>query len=99
MRFVLAIAACAVGCGNHKTPEPTPDASCGSFDTGAIGGMRPVEVHVPPSYDPCTPMPLVIMLHGYTATGALEESYLQLTALADARGFLYVHPDGTPDAQ
>lgn len=65
---------------------------------GPIGGnRRPVTVHVPPSYSPGTPMPLVVMLHGYTASGALEESYLQLTAQADARGFIYAYPDGTVD--
>ncbi len=37
------------------------------------------------------------MLHGYTASGALEESYLNLTAVSDAKGFLYAYPDGTID--
>jgi polyhydroxybutyrate depolymerase len=31
-------------------------------------------------------------------TGDTEEAYLGLTALADSRGFLYAHPDGTTDA-
>src|SRR5437016_5129727 len=94
---LLACALVVLGCSDHA--KVTPDApGCPSFDTGAIGGARPVTVHVPPSYEPCTPMPLVIMLHGYTATGAIEESYLNLTALADARGFLYAFPDGTIDA-
>jgi polyhydroxybutyrate depolymerase len=44
------------------------------------------------------PAPLVLMLHGYTASGVLEESYLNLTPLSDARGFLYAYPDGRKDA-
>jgi polyhydroxybutyrate depolymerase len=40
-------------------------------------------------------MPLVVMLHGYGASGAIEEGYLGLTSVSDQRGFLYVHPDGT----
>lgn len=72
------------------------DLRIGGGDSGACVD-RPVTVHFPPSYVPGTPMPLVVMLHGYTASGALEESYLGLTALSDQRGFLYVHPDGTVD--
>ncbi len=59
---------------------------------------RPYNFHVPTSYDASKPTPLVIMLHGYSASGALEESYFQLTATSDANDFLYAYPDGTPDA-
>ncbi len=60
-------------------------------------GRGPVTVHVPPSYDPATPAPLVVLLHGYTSSGQETEDYLQLTPLADQIGFLYVYPDGTAD--
>jgi polyhydroxybutyrate depolymerase len=97
-----------LGCGDHrKTPGDAPVADapvdaiapdgCPSFQTGTIGGSRPVTVHAPPSYSACTAAPLVVMLHGYAASGALEETYLGLTAQADARGFLYAYPDGTVD--
>jgi polyhydroxybutyrate depolymerase len=76
------------------------DASRGDdADAGPIGGNRPVSVHVPPGYVPGTPAPLVVMLHGYSASGAVEESYLNITAQSDARGFLYAYPDGTVDAR
>jgi polyhydroxybutyrate depolymerase len=74
----------------------TDGSNCAGFASGPIGGSRPVSVYVPASYA-CTPMPLVVMLHGYSASGAIEEAYLKLTAQADARGFLYAHPDGTRD--
>ncbi len=75
--------------------NPEPDAS---VNDAPIGGDRPVTVRVPPSYKAGTPAPLVIMLHGYSASGLLEEIYLGLNALSDARGFLYATPDGTVDA-
>jgi polyhydroxybutyrate depolymerase len=93
-----------VGCGKHGATSV--DAS-GADDTvrdacpmpGAItiGGSRPVAVHVPPGYAPCVPAPLVIVLHGYGGSGAQAETYLKLAPQSDARGFLYVHPDGTVD--
>ena len=67
-------------------------------DADPLGGSRPVSIHVPPGYVAGIPAPLVIMLHGYSASGAIEESYLMLTPLSDARGFLYAYPDGTVDA-
>ncbi len=63
------------------------------------GGRGPVAVHTPPSYDPETPMPLVFLLHGYTASGAIQESYMQFTPLADEFGFLYLHPDGRTETE
>jgi polyhydroxybutyrate depolymerase len=110
MRVVLA-AVCVLGCGDNghgpvdaavdaavdTAVDAPPDTGCPSFDTGPIGGSRPLSVHVPPSYDPCHPAPLVVMLHGYAADGAVEELYLALTAQADARGLLYAYPDGTLD--
>ena len=63
-----------------------------------FGDDRPVDLHVPQSYSCDTAAPLVIMLHGYTASGALEELYLNITAESNKRGFLYAHPDGTKSA-
>ena len=73
--------------------SPPPD----SAPLPPIGGDRPVTVHVPPSYVPGTPMPLVMMLHGYTATGPQTESGFKIATLADSRGFLYVTPTGPID--
>ena len=56
---------------------------------------RPFDVFAPASYSPDTPMPLVVLLHGFGATGEIQEAYFQLQPLAEERGFLYAHPDGT----
>lgn len=64
-----------------------------------FGDDRPVALHVPKSYSCAKAAPLVILLHGYTVTGATEELYLNVTAESEKRGFLYAHPDGTKDSQ
>ena len=66
---------------------------------GKVGGDRPADVRVPASYDCKTPLPLVILLHDYASSGVGAEAYLDLAAQADARGFIYVHPDGTKDSK
>jgi polyhydroxybutyrate depolymerase len=71
----------------------------GAGGGGPIGGTRPVKVFVPSKYDPKVAMPLVILLHGYSASGDIQESYMQFQPLAESRGFLYAHPDGEKDAQ
>ena len=58
---------------------------------------RPVNVYVPSSYSPQQPLPLVILLHGYTGNGADQENYMKFRALADQKPFLYCYPDGTVD--
>lgn len=58
---------------------------------------RPVNLYIPSVYDGQTPLPLVIMLHGYTSSGTNREAYMRFSPLAQARGFLYCYPDGTVD--
>lgn len=58
---------------------------------------RPFNEVVPVSYVPGTPTPLVVLLHGYTATAATQDAYFRLSQLAQARGFLLALPDGTID--
>jgi polyhydroxybutyrate depolymerase len=62
-----------------------------------VKGTRPVNLYVPSTYDGQTPLPLVILLHGYTANGDWVEGYLKFRPLAEGRGFLYCYPDGTVD--
>lgn len=62
-----------------------------------VGGDRPVIVHVPAAQDPQTPAPLLLMLHGYTSSGAELADYWTVGDVAENRGLLYAYPDGTED--
>ena len=62
-------------------------------------GTRPFSVYLPSSYSSNSPTPLVIALHGFAQSGAAFEKYLNLTPLAESRGFLYVAPNGTADSR
>jgi polyhydroxybutyrate depolymerase len=80
------------------TNSTSTSASSASGQMGPIGGDRPVKVHVPPSYDSKLSSPLLLMLHGYSASGDLQELYLSIGKEAGARGYLFAHPDGTIDS-
>jgi polyhydroxybutyrate depolymerase len=111
---VLAVALLVVACGGPASspvasapPEadatpvpPVATSGPGATSSGAIvvGGDRPVAVHVPASYDPSKPAPLLILLHGYTDSGAGIERYFDVASAAERLGFVYAAPDGTVDA-
>lgn len=75
------------GTGTGTTPITPPEVEA-----------RPYNLHVPDSYDGTRAYPLVVLLHGYGASGLLQEAYFGLTRVADNAGFLYATPDGTLDA-
>lgn len=57
------------------------------------GAERTYRVHVPPSYNGKTPMPLVILLHGHGQTGEEIARHTKMNELADREGFIAVYPD------
>lgn len=61
--------------------------------TWTVGG-RQVRVHVPASYDPTRPTPLVLNLHGYTGDGLQQSTVSKMLPVSDAHGFIVLHPDG-----
>ena len=92
--LVSVVVACLLSACD-ATREAGPAANiAGSTVTVALDG-RPFKLHLPTSYAAGTPMPLVVLLHGYTSDGADAERYFGLTAESDRRRFLYAMPDGT----
>lgn len=66
--------------------------------TTVDAGRGPVTVHVPNGYTPGSPIPLVLLLHGYGGTGAGVEGYFGYLPLVDPRGFAYAFPNGRVDS-
>ncbi len=107
----LVLLALVAGCGNDVVDDiaiqqdlagaadlsATVDLAMASTSDGGLIAARPYMFHVPTGYDKSKPTPLVVLLHGYTASGALQESYFNLTAVSDAHTFLYAYPDGLQD--
>ncbi|XP_060084664.1 putative esterase NocK [Ylistrum balloti] len=60
-----------------------------------IGGLRPAEVVVPREYDHKERYPLIILLHGYSATARLNDLIFQLERRVDIADFILLLPEGT----
>jgi len=58
------------------------------------GQPREYLLHVPKSYDPAKPTPLVISLHGGSGWPAMQKEISRWNAVADSQGFIVVYPSG-----
>ncbi len=90
--LLVALAGCAAP---SSTPAPA--------DTGpppeehVFGGERPVVFfRAPDGADPKQPLPLVLVLHGYGASGLFQSVYFRLDKLVEEKKFLLIAPDGMP---
>jgi polyhydroxybutyrate depolymerase len=62
------------------------------------GRERTFILHVPPSYDGSTPVPLVLDFHGLGSDAIQQAAVSGQVALSDAHGFLLAHPQGLDHA-
>jgi polyhydroxybutyrate depolymerase len=96
-----------MACGSSASTSGTASTGSAPTSTGASGDGgasvsadgRTSNLHVPPGYVAGHAAPLVVMLHGTSVDGLLEELYLGFGPLSDKYGFLYAYPDGTLDQQ
>jgi polyhydroxybutyrate depolymerase len=65
--------------------------------TNVDAGRGPVPVRYPAGHEPGQTAPLVVLLHGYQATGVIEEIFFGMGPWLEGAGFLYALPDGTVD--
>jgi polyhydroxybutyrate depolymerase len=105
------LAVLLASCG-RRTPEqqkivppPVPVAAAPSASAMpdaepiVFGGNRPAWLVVPENQPKGKALPLVLMLHAYGATGLIEEWFFRFRPHAETRGFYYLVPEGTPNAE
>jgi polyhydroxybutyrate depolymerase len=95
-----AAAVRGTGPGDWRAGDYPPDINAQTYleisgVPGQNGNVRQYKVHVPPSYDPRTPTPVVFCIHGL-----LQDTLMfcvngtQLPAKSDQAGFILIMPNG-----
>ncbi len=65
------------------------------FELQVEGVKRDFRLHLPPGYDGCTPMPVILAFHGMSANAKLLQKAVELDRSADKHGYITVYPNGT----
>jgi hypothetical protein len=97
MRACLSTALVAVGVMMGLGSDSAEAATFAGEHTEAAG-TRSFRGYVPSGYDPATPLPLVVALHGCSQTGDQFQRLTRFDKLAQARKFVVVYPDQSRDA-
>jgi len=105
--MLVLLGACSTGSAPTESPDASPDTALPSPSPSACDGRtaqpsdatwtidgRKVAVHVPASYDPTHPAPLVVDLHGLDSSGADQAKLAHMAAASEADGFIAIHPNG-----
>jgi polyhydroxybutyrate depolymerase len=83
---------------------PVVTAACAGKTAQPLDGDwtvagRVVHVHVPASYDPAAPTPIVLDLHGWSSNGLDQARIAHMIAKSDSAGFIALHPEGHDSPQ
>ena len=84
----LGIAWALVGCGSSDGDGPR---------TKTFGGDRPAELKTPDMLTEGKQYPLLVVLHGFGASGFIQSAYFGVGGLPAADQALVIAPDGTED--
>jgi polyhydroxybutyrate depolymerase len=87
-----------------RPPETAPEIRCSGrrpqpldaeWKVLSSGIERRFDVHVPRSYDPTKPTPVVLNFHGFTSDKRQQDLLSRMNAKADREGFVVVTPNGS----
>lgn len=109
---VISLVASLAGAGiepevqaNQKTPRlsagcmtkaPVPSGESAELSLKAGGLERTYRLHLPSNYDPSSPVPLVLVIHGYTGNALeTETKNTNFSRHGDKNGYAVAYPQGT----
>jgi polyhydroxybutyrate depolymerase len=96
MRWFLLLAALLCGC---SSPAAVTDAAVDA-SVAPLGGSRPLATfRVPENWDQKTPLPLLLVLHGFGVGGLAQAIYFNVLPLVDEKQIFLAAPDGTMDSK
>lgn len=95
--MTVALLIATVSCARQAQPNPPLESPLipgeHTFTKEYDGIPREYHVHVPVSYDPSSPAPLVVVLHGGGGKWASAQKGSGMDTVADEHGFIVVYPN------
>lgn len=85
------------GAATGPTDDPRFDSS--TWPDSITDGDRVAMVYGPADYDGESLLPVIMLLHGYGASGILQDLVYQLRPRVDTAGFILILPEGTVDSR
>jgi polyhydroxybutyrate depolymerase len=83
----------SAGC---TTKAPVSPGKSAALSVEAGGLEREYRLHLPSNYDSSSPVPLVLVIHGYTGTAKQTETeYTSFSQHGDEHGYAVAYPQGT----
>jgi len=104
--LIIAIISTLTACsrserGNQSGELPAASEVAAAHDPGDYieeikvnEQARQYRLHIPPTYKPGNPAPLVINLHGLNSYAAQQEQVSKMSIKADQAGFIVAYPEG-----
>ncbi len=89
----LALAGLTACYDEAETSSPVSDP------VRTIGGDRPATLTLPSDYAAGTPIPLVIVLHGFTSNAEWTDAYFGISRRIESDRIAVILPNGTRDSQ
>lgn len=97
-RVSSIVAALLLGCSNGAPGAGDSGAQDATPDAGPIGGDRPLAtLRTPDGWDQKTPLPLLLVLHGYGVGGLAQAIYFGVLPLVEEKQIIVAAPDGLLD--
>jgi polyhydroxybutyrate depolymerase len=95
VRSLLALVA-VLGLASVAPAAIAPGSYVRNLEFGGV--ERNYRLHVPTGYDGTRDVPLLVNVHGFTSNAEQQEVISEAVPLADAHGFVVVHPNGIGNA-
>jgi polyhydroxybutyrate depolymerase len=87
-----------IACGGDDDGPAADAAPADASAENPLIAARPYSLGVPSSYDASKPTPLVLLLHGYSASSFAQVRLFGLLDGSEKHGYLIAYPDGLTDA-
>lgn len=94
LSLICTVAVLTIQSASCPSGQCAPTSSGERFSVQVREFKRSYRLHLPPTYDGKTPVPLVLVFHGRSEGARDIAEITQFNAVADQRGFIVVYPIG-----